>query len=59
MSALFSSPKAPPAVDDEKVDEERRRRMLAERFRQGRAATILTGGAGILNTPATQTSILG
>lgn len=41
------SPPPPPSRDDEEVEEARRKQRLAARLRQGRRATILTGGAGL------------
>lgn len=55
MSSLFSSPKIPapqplpepPSVTDPAVEEARRKELAAASARQGRRATLLTGGDGV------------
>lgn len=57
-----ASPPPPPVVtrDDEEVAEARRRERLAARLRAGRAATILTGGAGLTGAaPVSRKRLLG
>lgn len=53
-------PPPPPAREDPAVEEARRRQTIAARQARGRAATILTGGAGDLSpVPAARKSLLG
>jgi len=62
-SSLFSPPKPkieplppppppPPERTDPAVLEARKKKRIAARLRKGRSATILTGGAGVPETPA-------
>ena len=44
-------PGAPPKKTDPEIEEAARKERLAQRQRKGRAATILTGTAGLRNEP--------
>lgn len=67
MSFLAPSPSAPPpppppvpTPDDPAVDEARRKQQIAARLRQGRSATILTGGLGLSDpAPVARKTLLG
>lgn len=69
MSFLFPNPSPPPPPpveptpvtrDDPAVEEARRKERDAARLRLGRAATILTSGAGLAGTgPVTRKRLLG
>lgn len=67
MSFLAPSPPKPqpapppaPTRADPEIDEARRRQQLAARLRQGRGATILTGGLGLADpAPVARKTLLG
>ena len=53
MGSLFGSapslppePPPPPTPEDPAIEEARRKRLMSEQKRKGRASTILTGGLG-------------
>ena len=67
MGGLFSSPSPPPPPPpppapaqegDPAVEEARRKELIAARKRQGRAATLLTGGYGDLSAAPVATKTL-
>ena len=61
MSGLFSKPQAPvvlqtpapPAGDDPAIQSDLEKARRAGRQARGRATTVLTGGQGLLDEPAT------
>ena len=57
MAALFAKQKDFPTRDDEKIEEERRKRKLANAARQGRSSTIITGGGADLEALSTISSL--
>ncbi|HEU0070937.1 MAG TPA: hypothetical protein VFS04_06560 [Alphaproteobacteria bacterium] len=66
MSFLAPSPPSPPppasvpTADDPAVEEARRKQQIAARLRQGRSATILTGGLGLADpAPVARKTLLG
>jgi hypothetical protein len=68
MSAVFSKPSPPPlpqlplspTLDDPAVEEARKGAQIAARNARGRAATILTGGQGLVgDVPVNKKTLLG
>ncbi len=48
MTGLFSKPIDDfPGKDDERIEQERRARLIENSKRKGRSSTILTGGGGL------------
>ena len=57
MAALFAKTKDFPTKGDEKIEEERRKRKLANAARKGRSSTIITGGGADLEALSTISSL--
>ena len=57
MAALFATPDDFPTRDDAKIEEERRKRKLANAARKGRSSTIITGGGADLAPISTISSL--
>ena len=49
MASLFGTPTIPrpPAIDDPRIEAEKRRALAIRMSTEGRQATIITGGAGV------------